>query len=221
MQIDPSMRNQFFSAYPNFEAPGPGWQNNWRSSQGGGHRGGGGGGGGGGHRGGGFDGAIPFADPFGGSLSDTTRLDEVLQAYLPAFQERMRGWINDSQAQAGFMGNRYSSYAMESAADQAERAALEVQALFQPLMFENIQNNLRLAEGTAGYELGKYDRLFNTAQYEQDRVDRFAMANDPWSRLLDILNLSRPGQSFPVMNTDASTGFSDYLDLYLRASDLF
>ena len=177
--IDPSQQQEFRDRFPNFQ-PGAA-------------------GGGGGGRGGGGVGGI-----FGG-LGDTTVFDRVLEKYNANFDQRARDYTEDAMANAGFLGNRYGTYGMREAATQGERAALESQAMFQPLLMQNLNNNLGLAN--LKFDVSAFDQTFGASQNAQQ-----------FDQIMRLFGLGQPPGGFGSFNSPSQPGAVDFMKFWLDAN---
>lgn len=141
-------------------------------------------------------------DPVGGSdrmLGDTSVFSKILAGSEGAFKQRAQDYVSQAMASAGFMGNRYGSYGAREAGRQGGRAALESQALTQPLLMQNLALNLQNRNSA-------FQNLMQVAGGEQGRQDQFNLAayQDWMQRMMGMFQMMNPGQQ--QMQREAGRG---------------
>lgn len=152
-------------------------------------------------------------NPLGASnqmLGDTSVFSKILAKSEPAFEQRAKDYVSQGMADAGFMGARYGSFGAREAGRQGERAALESQAMFQPLLMQNLGLNLQNRNSS-------FQNLFQTAMAEQNRQDMFSkMAyEDYMRRVYGYLPFMQPQGQQPTLSEQPTPSAMDPYMMYL------
>lgn len=138
-------------------------------------------------------------------LGDTSVFSGIMNKMEPYFEQRSKDYVSQGMSDAGFMGSRYGSFGAREAARQGNRAATESQAMFQPLLMQNLALNLQNRNSA-------FDNMFRASTWEQGRQDMFSkMAyEDFMKRQMGFMPQFAPQGQYPTMYGPEQTGLLDY-----------
>lgn len=120
-------------------------------------------------------------DPF----SKPTSAMDVYRSAVPVMQDALKTNVGSAMADAGFGGNRFSSSAMDRAAQEGSRAGLQQNQLMTDLLHKQTNQDLDRSLQASGMgmqhgiaqnqmQLDNMRHLFDVGRYEQDRQDGFS-----------------------------------------------
>jgi hypothetical protein len=139
-------------------------------------------------------------------LGDTSVFSGILDKMEPAFENRARDYTEDAMAQAGFLGGRYGTYGMREAGRQGSKAALESQAMFQPLLMQNLALNLENRNSA-------FQNMMQAGMWEQGRQDNFSQMayQDFMNRMYGFMPMFQPQGQYPTMYGQGQNGLMDWM----------
>ena len=177
--------------------------------------------------------SMPFAqaDPF----SKPTSAMDVYRSSVPVMQDAMEQAVGDAMATAGFSGNRFGSYAMDTAAKEGTRAGLAQNQLLTDLLYRQTNTDLDRALQAAGLatsqeqaanqmNLDRMRFLGDMGKFEQGRQDQYGLLqyqdfeNNKMGWLPFLMQLAQsPGMvtqgQWGTQQTGGSPGLIDYAKL--------